>query len=415
MTTCFNSLEQLRKQYCKIGEKQREWWWCFDDSIGLIGNELALNYYVILEDFLPDSQANDINNEVRNLHGTDRFAQKGGIGGGNLGKDAKCLDPKIRSDLLGYFDGSESFLLHPTSLIALFDKINTLVCELRDSSNVSMSTELINVKTRSDAMITCYPGECTHYSKHVDNPIKNGRKLSCIYYTNKDWLTEYGGQLKLYPSVGGKDGIVVEPAFNRLVLFWSDHRCPHEVLPCNRMRYAVTVWFIDRLEKHLSTIAAAQALKSEVIETNPKLISAATVAQGKLDIASSDKSADTIKKVSPDDDEFKLVKVLSGDACAQLIHIPYTIAVSESNASILIVEVHLSSMDMSKGEVLSLDITHTNEDNLLKISIPTDLSSKYSHYCFPICIPLSTSVCSKSITAKYKDKLKKLIITLTNI
>ena len=35
----------------------------------------------------------------------------------------------------------------------------------------------------------------------------------------------------------------VLPAGNRLLLFWSDEDCPHEVLPTRRDRYAMTVWY----------------------------------------------------------------------------------------------------------------------------------------------------------------------------
>jgi hypoxia-inducible factor (prolyl hydroxylase) len=41
----------------------------------------------------------------------------------------------------------------------------------------------------------------------------------------------------------------VEPRNNRLVLFWSDTRVPHEVLPAHADRYCVTVWFFDKLER----------------------------------------------------------------------------------------------------------------------------------------------------------------------
>jgi Rps23 Pro-64 3,4-dihydroxylase Tpa1-like proline 4-hydroxylase len=44
----------------------------------------------------------------------------------------------------------------------------------------------------------------------------------------------------------------VEPLGNRLVVFWSDVRCPHAVLPVNPRvavgggRYAVSFWYYDQ-------------------------------------------------------------------------------------------------------------------------------------------------------------------------
>ena len=175
---------------------------------------------------------------------------------------------------------------------------NTVVCELRDGdSNKNIPSylpELRAISTRSRAMVTCYPGNGRAYTKHCDNALGNGRKLTSILYVNKDWTPEDGGELQIYPNYdyvstkdhtathitdgsysdahrqqlhikraksifGYKSGstitrisalpiartsttadrqqvatattvaVTIAPIANRLVLFWSDMRCPHEV------------------------------------------------------------------------------------------------------------------------------------------------------------------------------------------
>ena len=46
------------------------------------------------------------------------------------------------------------------------------------------------------------------------------------------------------------------PIHRRLVLFWSDARCPHEVLPAHDERFAVSIWFSLARD-------VAEALKAE--------------------------------------------------------------------------------------------------------------------------------------------------------
>ena len=79
---------------------------------------------------------------------------------------------------------------------------------------------------RTDAMATVYPGNGTAYVRHIDNNTANGRVITTILYMNPIWEAGDGGELKLYLKKGD---VVIEPIFNRFIVFWSDARCPHEV------------------------------------------------------------------------------------------------------------------------------------------------------------------------------------------
>lgn len=105
------------------------------------------------------------------------------------------------------------------------------------------------IKSRSKAMVACYPGHGKGYMRHVDNATEDGRCITCIYYLNKDWNAETdGGLLRMYP-VKVPVSVNIEPNFDRLLLFWSDHRNPHEVQPAFRERHAITVWYFDSIER----------------------------------------------------------------------------------------------------------------------------------------------------------------------
>jgi len=94
---------------------------------------------------------------------------------------------------------------------------------------------------RGDAMIACFPGNGAHYKTHSDNPHNNSRLLTCLLYLNPGWVSWHGGQLRLKT----KDGTVkIKPKMNRLLIFYSKGNL-HEVLPCQKERFAITVWIHD--------------------------------------------------------------------------------------------------------------------------------------------------------------------------
>lgn len=97
-------------------------------------------------------------------------------------------------------------------------------------------------------MVACYPGSGTHYVKHVDNPTRDGRCITAIYYLNPNWdAGTSGGLLRMFPE--SLPVVDIAPQFDRILFFWSDRRNPHEVQPAHRTRYAITLWYHDAEER----------------------------------------------------------------------------------------------------------------------------------------------------------------------
>lgn len=117
----------------------------------------------------------------------------------------------------------------------------------------------------SRPMATRY-ADGARYAMHFDNtchdgagpaaraagaPCPNERRLTCVLYATLDWRPGDGGELRLFRA--NRTGCPHErhalvraelaPVAGRLVVFFSDFRCPHEVLPAWRERLAVTVWY----------------------------------------------------------------------------------------------------------------------------------------------------------------------------
>lgn len=80
------------------------------------------------------------------------------------------------------------------------------------------------------------------YKRHVDQfKDDSRRKYSLVLYLNKDWQTEDGGLLSMYPkNIAQKD---IAPIGGRMVFFKSDEM-EHEVHPSfTRDRISIAGWF----------------------------------------------------------------------------------------------------------------------------------------------------------------------------
>lgn len=202
-----------------------------------------LNKYGVcaLDNFLGEEKGIKVLNEICMLQQNDLF-KDGQVmsGGGNS-------EPNIRSDKISWTDGySPQNSPNLRILIKLLDSI--VMTANRVKNNGELAKYRLNCRTR--IMVACYPGGGSRYIKHVDNANGDGRVVTAIYYLNKHWNSKVdGGSLKIYSQLTKGRVMQVDPIFDRVVFFWSDSRNPHEVLPSNRPRYAVTVWYLDDKEK----------------------------------------------------------------------------------------------------------------------------------------------------------------------
>ncbi|XP_053969746.1 hypoxia-inducible factor prolyl hydroxylase isoform X1 [Anastrepha ludens] len=207
-------------------------------------NEYGLS---VVDDFLGVEKGLQILNEVHHMYAAGVF--KDGQLVNNLREEELRT---IRGDKITWVKGQEPGCENVGYLI---NQIDAVICR----ANIMKNNGLLgnyNIKERTKAMVACYPGSGSHYVVHVDNPNKDGRVITAIYYLNVNWDTaRSGGVLRIFPSPfrifpeHGNTIADIDPKFDRLIFFWSDRRNPHEVQPSHRTRYAITVWYFDANER----------------------------------------------------------------------------------------------------------------------------------------------------------------------
>ncbi|XP_020903381.1 egl nine homolog 1 [Exaiptasia diaphana] len=204
--------------------------------------ELNKNGFCILNDFLSVTASESILHEVITLDNTGIF-KDGQLSGGLTSSEnaEKYSEKKIRGDRITWVEGKEHNVNNIREIY--MSKVDDLVLQCNGTSRKLGGYD---IQGRTKAMVACYPGQQTGYIKHVDNPDGDGRCLTVLFYLNKGWTEENGGKLRIFKTNRNYD---VEPLFNRLVLFWSDMRTPHEVLPSNSIRYAITMWYFDKEQR----------------------------------------------------------------------------------------------------------------------------------------------------------------------
>ncbi|XP_047033602.1 uncharacterized protein LOC124640050 isoform X1 [Helicoverpa zea] len=194
----------------------------------------------VLNNFLGKEQGLMVLNEVLEMYRSGIFTA-----GQLVSNPASTEAQTIRSDLITWIDGKETNCHYIRQLISQVD--NIILRANKMANNGKMGDYVINGRTK--AMVACYPGSGSHYVKHVDNPNKDGRCITAIYYLNLDWdVKRCGGLLRVFPE-GTNQVADIAPIFDRMLFFWSDRRNPHEVQPAYSTRYAITLWYFDAHER----------------------------------------------------------------------------------------------------------------------------------------------------------------------
>jgi hypoxia-inducible factor (prolyl hydroxylase) len=237
----------LRMKFSMLGKE--EWWWVMDESTQEMVRQLNTNHYCVLDGFLGDVALRELRGEIESLH-TNGTMKSGVLAGGTTGKNLSYVHEKVRGDLVHWMDPTDHGF---TQMPIYMKKVDTLISELGQWCDA-----LTNIKNRSKAMVTVYPGGGAHYVKHCDNHCHsgdgencNGRRLTTLLYLNPDWEPGDGGELKIYHPAPrhSETKAVVSPIGDRLVVFWSDYRVPHEVTHSVKPRYAITLWYYNHDER----------------------------------------------------------------------------------------------------------------------------------------------------------------------
>ena len=227
---------KLREAWKSVQQKRRA---ADDASVIALAQRVAASLqrenHAIIDDFLPCGGSAAMGLLLRGMH-RDGELQHGKVKSG--------VNADQRSDLMSWVPAVGA---QPPALRTLLTALDRLLLFLVQRPEVAEDLGGVPLM-RAEAQCTVYPGSGSRYVRHTDDCRQVLRKLTCIFYANPKWTPAAGGALRVYlPQPDGLEERVVDvpPLDNRLIIFYSDSRVPHEVLPAHENRYAVSVWYHD--------------------------------------------------------------------------------------------------------------------------------------------------------------------------
>jgi len=243
-------LAPLRTVFRSFGSREARAgrWWRAPAAVSAIGAMLDGIGHAVLDDFLPESVAEELERSILSSRHDLRPGRwvRGWWHTQFMGDDPSMIErftrPAGGDQVLfatdtweghQYLDGCKEYERLADELVMALQQCPGKVGQL-----------LAHTHFCHPAMFSIYPGDGTRYMRHCDNAQnKTGRRLTLIIYLNRDRMPSDGGQLRIYNGSGFTIKEDVVPTFNRVVVFWSGEENPHEVLPTWRERFAVSLWY----------------------------------------------------------------------------------------------------------------------------------------------------------------------------
>ena len=265
-------LQHLRR----AAEGTRTSWWNGSTVLDEVARQLGAEGFAVIDGFGGDEQAISLRATLERVLSQAHRGRMGSGGGGGA--------TILRGDQVAWAE--EVHERHPDLSRALSPVLWRL--DALASALVRRLPDAAHLSWRGDVQLARY-ADGARYVRHVDNTCTsgrgarcNGRRLSAVYYTNPAWEEAHGGALRVLRMRDGAERPLADvlPRWDRVCVFWSDVRTPHEVLPAHAERYAATVWYLDEHEmraappQHAVRVGGADAENPETGLPPPARMSA---------------------------------------------------------------------------------------------------------------------------------------------
>ena len=199
-------------------------------------DELLLNDYTIIDNFLGDDFSKQLLNELKLLT----------LSGKMIPNRTSFINMKTKKPEIYNKPGIFEVDLHDETIRLTMKKMNELYIVSRTllievlMKYLGENMTLLSGDNARTLKLQWNEGTGGCFPYHYDNPgAPNNRCLTCILYLNLNWKTSDGGELTLQPFLQQK--IHIEPLFDRLVIFKSNLML-HRVEKTFNERYCLTLW-----------------------------------------------------------------------------------------------------------------------------------------------------------------------------